>query len=206
MGKIASKMMFYPLVKYTSVYKKIRFNLAYFRPPPWDTRVSPPELVAFVETNPPGTALDLGCGTGTNAIYLAHHDWQVTGIDFAWRAIQIARKRVRQLNLEMDLRVGDVTRLGYLLGPYDLILDIGCLHNLDYRSRQAYLDQIKRLLAPRGTYLVYLILREKPDDPGRGMLISHLEEITKRFKVYQRVDSTHKGNRLSAWFTFHMLS
>jgi SAM-dependent methyltransferase len=185
------------------VLKKFRFNLSYYRHPPWDTGITPPELIAFIEDHPPSTALDLGCGTGTNAIYLARHGWHVTAIDFALTAIHLARRKNRHLNLDIDFRIGDVTRLDGLIKPFDLILDIGCLHNLDDPGRQAYLYHVKRLLAPGGTFLVYLVLKRTSDDPGRGMLESHLSEITDLFTLHQRQDSTHNGNRLSAWLTFH---
>ena len=63
---------------------------------PWDTGVRPPELVAVVEGPdrlPPGKALDLGSGTGTNAIYLAQHGWDVTAIDFTPRPVRAARRK-----------------------------------------------------------------------------------------------------------------
>jgi cyclopropane fatty-acyl-phospholipid synthase-like methyltransferase len=183
------------------MFKRIHFNLAYFRHPPWDTGISPPELLAFTESHPPGRALDLGCGTGTNTIYLARHGWQVTGIDFARRAINLARRKARKYGVEVDLRLGDVTRLDCLAGPFDLILDIGCLHNLDDSGRKAYLHHVKRLLAPEGTFLVYLVLKRNPGDPGHGLLESHLSEITGQFTLHQRQDGTHSGNRLSAWLT-----
>ena len=49
------------------------------RQTPWDTQVTPPEVMEFIARTPPGKALDLGCGTGTNAITLARHGWQVDG-------------------------------------------------------------------------------------------------------------------------------
>src|ERR1700694_3122552 len=58
---------------------------------PWDSGMPPPELVEWVEGSralPPGRALDIGCGTGTNARYLLDHKWQVTGVDFVPRAVQ----------------------------------------------------------------------------------------------------------------------
>ncbi|HZD55845.1 MAG TPA: class I SAM-dependent methyltransferase, partial [Anaerolineales bacterium] len=69
------------------ILRRIFFNLWYYREPPWDTGISPPELLAFIESHPAGQALDLGCGTGTNVITLARNGWQVTGVDFAPRAI-----------------------------------------------------------------------------------------------------------------------
>ena len=59
----------------------------------WDTGITPPELLALLETLEPGTALDLGCGTGTNAIELASRGWFVTGVDFSSLAIDNARRK-----------------------------------------------------------------------------------------------------------------
>src|SRR4030066_306033 len=93
------------------VLQRLVYQLWYYRKPPWDTGVSPPELLAHIERHPPGRALDLGCGTGTNVITLAQHGWQVTGVDFAWRAIRQAQRKAKRAGVLVDLRVGDVTRL-----------------------------------------------------------------------------------------------
>src|SRR5689334_21905005 len=50
--------------------RRLSFNLWYFRNPPWDSGISPPELLEFIQTHPAGKAIDLGCGTGTNVITL----------------------------------------------------------------------------------------------------------------------------------------
>jgi methylase of polypeptide subunit release factors len=72
--------------------RKLFFNLAYLQKPVWDTGISPPELLDFIANHNPGRALDLGCGTGTNSITLAKHGWEVTGVDFVKRAINLARR------------------------------------------------------------------------------------------------------------------
>ena len=82
----------------------------------------------LIKNNPPGRALDLGCGTGTNVITLAKHGWKATGIDFVPRAIKKAKTKAREENLQIDFRVGDVTHLDDFTEPFDLILDIGCYH------------------------------------------------------------------------------
>ena len=66
--------------------------------PPWDSGVTPPELIEAVEgpnALPPGHALDIGCGSGTNSVYLARHGWSVTGVDFAGAAIARAKEKAR---------------------------------------------------------------------------------------------------------------
>jgi methylase of polypeptide subunit release factors len=73
--------------------RKLWFNLAYYQKHVWDTGITPQEVMSFIASHVPGKALDIGCGTGTNVIALAKSGWQVTGVDFAPRAIRIAKKR-----------------------------------------------------------------------------------------------------------------
>ena len=54
---------------------------------PWDDDLPPPELMALVEKQPAGRALDLGCGYGRSSIYLAQHEWEVDGLDFVPQAV-----------------------------------------------------------------------------------------------------------------------
>lgn len=78
---------------------------------PWDSGVPPPELVGWVEGSralPPGRALDIGCGTGTNVRYLLDHAWQVTGVDFVPRAVHAAKQKAPGATL----LIGDVTSVG----------------------------------------------------------------------------------------------
>src|SRR5205823_13908793 len=96
---------------------------------PWDSGLPPPELVDFVEGEhrlPPGRALDLGCGTGTNVVYLARNGWEATGVDFVGRAIAHARRKASSAGVTARLLVGDVTRLGELGvdGGHRLLLDL----------------------------------------------------------------------------------
>src|SRR5438093_13306073 len=110
------------------VLRRLWFSAMYWlpRPPPWDTGVTPPELERFVASHQPGRALDLGCGTGTNVVYVARHGWDAVGIDFAGRAIAKARRRARDAGVSAKFLVDDVTRLE-VAGPFDLALDLGCL-------------------------------------------------------------------------------
>ncbi len=137
-----------------SLIRRTLFNLWYYRKPPWDTGVSPPELIEFIGSHPPGRALDLGCGTGTNVITLAQHGWEATGVDFAGRAIRKVRRKARQAGVEVDLRVEDVTEGRSLTGPYDLIVDMGCFHSLTQGGRRAYVRTVERLLGTGSTYLL----------------------------------------------------
>src|ERR1700737_4097994 len=109
---------------------QLMFRLSYLLGvKPWDTGVSPPELVKWVEgpeALAPRRALDIGCGTGTNVRYLIQHGWEVTGVDFIARPINEARRKAPGATL----MVGDVTKLAELgvSGPFELMLDLGCFH------------------------------------------------------------------------------
>ena len=80
---------------------------------PWDTGVTPPEVVDLIEgpdALPAGRALDLGCGTGTNVAYLAEHGWDATGVEADRRALDAAEHRLLTVS-EVRVFPGDVTRL-----------------------------------------------------------------------------------------------
>src|SRR5437879_13227560 len=124
------------------------------RRPPWDTGITPPEVERFVASHAPGRAIDLGCGTGTNAVYLARHGWSAVGVDFAGRAIARARRRARDAGVSCTFVVGDVTRLE-VTGPFDLTFDLGCLHSIPVSGRAGYASGLARVVRSGGTYLLY---------------------------------------------------
>jgi SAM-dependent methyltransferase len=181
--------------------RKLYFNLRYLQRPPWDTGISPPELMDFIATHSPGRALDLGCGTGTNVVTLAQCGWQVTGIDFAQRAIAIARRKAHQAGVQSDLRVADVSTPQGISGPFDLILDLGCFHTLSPGSKQNYVANLVKLLSPGGTYLMYAFFRGFGDN-GPGVLPTDLDLLSRHLVLVQRQDGTERGWRPSAWFTY----
>jgi SAM-dependent methyltransferase len=185
-----------------SFLSRIAFNLWYFRRPPWDSGVTPPELLDFLKGRPAGRAIDLGCGTGTNVITLARLGWQVTGVDFASRAIDQARKKMKQSGVNADLRVGDVTRLDGIDGPFSFILDLGCFHGLSEKERENYLGQIDRTLASGGNWFMYAFLRPPQDISPLGLSPVDLERISARFVLRSRIDGFERGSRPSAYFIF----
>jgi SAM-dependent methyltransferase len=183
--------------------KKLSFFLHYLSNPPWDTGVSPPELVAFAASHTPGKALELGCGTGTNAIYLAKHGWQATAVDFVPSAIARARRKAGREGVAVRFLVDDVTRLQTITGPFDLILDIGCYHSLPEKERRAYQRNIIRLLDPQGFFLLYSMVSETGDE--FGLTISDLKKLQQSLELIDRQDGKDRGRR-SAWFTWRTLA
>jgi SAM-dependent methyltransferase len=137
---------------------------------PWDSGVSPPELVSVVEgprSLAPEKALDLGCGTGTNCIYMAQHGWEVTGVDFVPRAVAQARRKADAAGAVARFVVGDVTRLAELgLGTgYKLLLDLGCFHSIPEGRRDDYVRGATVVAKPEATLLMFCFVRR--GDPRR---------------------------------------
>ncbi|WP_206055111.1 class I SAM-dependent methyltransferase [Nocardia sp. CS682] len=164
---------------------------------PWDTGRPPDELVTLTEGHralPPGRALDLGCGTGTNTIYLSRCGWQTTGVDLAASAITKARRRAAAAGVEPALVQGDATRLVELgLGDgFELILDLGCYHSLYPETlRENYAHSVTAVAAPGATLLLFGFL------PGR--LSAHritATELQARFPDWELLDQSRGKNWL----------
>lgn len=183
-------------------FRRFLFSFSYLGQPPWDTQIVPPEVKTFIAQYPPGKALDLGCGTGTNAIALAKKQWRVTGIDFAPNAIRSAQRKARNAGVEVDFRVGDVTRLNRIRGPFNLILDIGCYHNLTKKGMLAYRDNLNHLLGPQGIFLIYVFFSVSPTESGPGVVEADLNIFSPPLTLVSRVDSLERGTRPAAWLTF----
>jgi SAM-dependent methyltransferase len=188
--------------KIVYMLRKLWFNLSYYQKPVWDTGISPQELLSFIAAHIPGKALDLGCGTGTNVITLAKSGWQVTGVDFAPPAIRIAKKKAQHLGIKVELLVDDVTRLDSISGCFDLILDMGCFHSLTSKDHPKYLANIDRLLAPTGTFLLYVFFKSQDGEQGPGVTENDMTNLSKILKLTHRMDGTERGLRQSAWFYF----
>ena len=127
---------------------------------PWDSDQVPDELRSLVEgpdALAPGRALDLGCGTGTHAVYMASHGWQVTGIDGVERALRRGRERATASGVTIEWLVGDVSRLEQTaLAPgFTLLLDRGTYHGLSARERDGYVAGVTKLAAPGATLLMW---------------------------------------------------
>jgi 2-polyprenyl-3-methyl-5-hydroxy-6-metoxy-1,4-benzoquinol methylase len=135
------------------------FSRLYRRAPsieslPWHREDPPPLLERAVEQRTTrGRALDVGCGEGVYATYLAQQGFDVVGLDFVTAALTAARSRAEQASVEVELWEGDV--VDYRApAPFDVVLDSGCLHHLPKPKRAAYRARLNEWLAPGGDYVL----------------------------------------------------
>ncbi len=178
-----------------------------FGKPRWDTGVTPPEVVEMVEREKLGgkRALDLGCGTGTNAIYLARNGFQVVGLDFSHKAIAAAREKAKSAGVEIEFRVGDVTRLDSLgvRGPFDFVLDIGCFHSVEPSRRLPYAAGIARLARPGAMFMLYAFSPRKLLFRSVGVTVDEVKQTFEKDFTLDRIEEgTDRGEITSAWVWF----
>jgi SAM-dependent methyltransferase len=162
----------------------------------WERRTPPSDLIELIEgpsAFPPGRALDLGCGTGTDSFYLAQHGWDVTGIDMVPEALAIARRRTAAPGIEIHFILGDVTRLRDFVqvqGQFDLLLDFGCFHTLPADQRPAYAESVSAVAAPAATFLLYGFARPPRLAPIQAGV--SLDEVRERFSAQWEIVSADR--------------
>ena len=127
----------------------------YFRMP-WDMGPRE-ELVQLVESGciTPCRAIDLGCGTGSNAVFLAQHGFDVTGVDFATSAIDKAKQKANTAKVDVEFVVDDLTNLREINGTFDFLVDYGALDDLTPNNRDRYVQNVLPLTHPGSRFLLW---------------------------------------------------
>ena len=132
------------------------YDLAYRRfTMPWEDQPPGQELVELVESGrvEPCPAIDLGCGTGRHAIYLAQHGFEVTAVDFSSAAIEKARAKAEGAGVKVDFVVDDLTDLRQVEGTFDFLVDYGSLEELIGRARDRYVNSLLKLTKEGSLFL-----------------------------------------------------
>jgi SAM-dependent methyltransferase len=125
--------------------------------PPWDKGFPSSHLKAALENGrfKPGRAVVLGCGTGTNAILLAQKGFDVTAIDVAPTALNLAEQKAKTAGVKVRWLLADVLAPPADLKPFDFIFDRGCYHGVRRGNARGYVEAVKRLSQP-GTQILIL--------------------------------------------------
>jgi SAM-dependent methyltransferase len=181
---------------------------------PWDTPNTPvpsvlQDIIEGPQAIPPGRALDLGCGMGRHAIYLASHGWQVTGLDSTGRALRTARQRAEKLGLNITFIHGDVTRIEKtgITGPFNFFLDGGCFHGMSDDERSRYSNSITQVAASDSELLIFSFGPSKRGIPPRGAEIGDVERcFSDNWKIIWSIidrdipDTLKDSYRYAAWY------
>ncbi len=123
----------------------------------WDYRHPTQELVATVAALglPAGSAaLDIGCGAGREAVFLASCGFRTTGVDLSPTALSIAADRANRAGVRVDWRTGNALALPVPDASIDLATDRGCFHHIDDADRPQFVREVARVLKPGGRFLL----------------------------------------------------
>lgn len=121
---------------------------------PWDSGAPSGELVRVLEAGivTGKKVLELGCGTGTDAVEMARRGFEVVAVDFVEQAIEAARVKARDAKVQMVFRVADIVK-DDLGGPYDFVFDRGVYHVVRRENLAAFQELLRRVTRPGSLWL-----------------------------------------------------
>jgi len=151
---------------------------------PWDTGITSKELEKALheEVIAPCRALELGCGTGTNAIYLAKKGFDVTAVDISQLAIKKAREKAEAARVKVRFIQAEIPNLRLPGEIFDFVFDRGCFHAIRQEDRQRFVKMLTGLTTEGSIYLMLCGNAREPREDGPPVLTE--EEIRETFSRY----------------------
>ena len=143
-----------------------------------------PLLIEAARDLPPGRALDLACGTGRNALWLAEQGWSTVAVDGSAAAIDTLRRQAHLRQLKVDSRVADLARNEFPIFEqhWDLIL-------LSYYLQRALFEPVKRGVAFGGIVIAIAHIIRPGEDPTENRLVpGELETFFRGWVILQRYE------------------
>ncbi|MCS7159129.1 MAG: class I SAM-dependent methyltransferase [Gemmatales bacterium] len=158
---------------------------------PWDTGRPDEELIRILDEKwfGPCRCVEIGCGTGTNAIWLAQRGFDVTAFDISPLAIEKARAKAEALGVSVRFLVGDVFDPPDCGAPFPLVFDRGVYHSIRDQGVDRFITGLKRLTAPGSWYLALMGNADDPNPiekgPPRVSARTIAEELELHFEIWQ---------------------
>ncbi|MGZ4934489.1 MAG: class I SAM-dependent methyltransferase [Halobacteriota archaeon] len=184
------------------------FSSVYEGMPPWDIGRPQHEFVQLEEAGEvTGTVLDVGCGTGENALYLAARGHEVWGVDFTPRAIEKARDKATQRHLNATFLVKDALQLDMLGRHFDTVIDSGLFHTLSDEERPLFASSLASVLRREGTYFMLCFSELEPGSYGpRRVTQTEIRETFTRGWRVKYIREAHMESRrqlegIHAWLS-----
>ena len=156
--------------------------------PPWDIGRPQPAFQRLADAGGlVGKVLDVGCGTGEHALLAASLGYNAAGVDIAPKAIELARAKAADRNLEVRFLVSDALRLTELGNQFDTVLDCGLFHVFDDDDRARFVDSLTEVVPTGGRYHMLCFSERQPGDWGPRRITQ--EEIRASLAERWTVDS-----------------
>jgi len=182
------------------------FDAAYTGLPPWDIGRPQQAYVELVQTGKiHGSVLDVGCGTGEHALYLAQHGLEAWGIDSSPTAIQKAQQKAAARGIAVTFRVADALQLQALGKTFETVIDSGLFHVFSDEERLLFVQSLASVLKSGGTYYL-LCFSDQESSSGPGPRRVSQAEIYATFGQEWRVKQiratrfeTTSGQGAAAW-------
>jgi cyclopropane fatty-acyl-phospholipid synthase-like methyltransferase len=148
--------------------------------PPWEIGAPQPAMAAMLAKHPPASpVLDLGCGAGDLAIYLANEGYESLGIDFVGSAIDNAKGKTASLPPEaagrLQFEVADALRPSLLHRKFGAVVDSGFYHLFSPQECGQLIEEVAAVLLPHGHYYLHEFSVEFPGpNLPRGITVDEL--------------------------------
>lgn len=173
---------------------------------PWDTGEPEPLLIDFINSGvvAPGRTLEIGAGTGTNAIWLAERGFDVLGIDVSPLAVERAIAKMNRRNLCCRFATVDFLAAAVADGPFQFVFDRGCFHVFDEtEERERFAAHVAAVLMPGGLWLSLIGSTEGPPrevGPPRRSAREVVRAIEAALEIIELRSAEFRSHDAKAWF------